>query len=65
MGILDDIKKYDQEREWYIQDLEIEIRKLRAEKAEAINLAVRGCQIRDASMLKLIMSGALSKPKSG
>ena len=62
MGILDVIRQYDEERERYIEQLERENEKLRAEKAEAIQLAFRGAQIHESSMLKLILSGALRKP---
>lgn len=62
MGILEIIQQYDDERERYIKQLEDENEKLRAERAEAIQLAVRGVQIHEASMLKLIISGALQKP---
>jgi len=62
MGILEIIRKYDQEQGEYIAQLEEENQKLRAEKAEAINLAVRGSQIHEVSMLELITSGALIKP---
>jgi len=64
MGILDIIQQHDAERDAYIAQLESEIRKLRIEKAEAVQLAVRGVQIHEASMLKLIMSGALNKPQA-
>jgi hypothetical protein len=63
MGLLEVIQTYDQEREDYIAELESEVKKLRAERAEALDLAVRGVQIHEASMLKLIASGALDVPE--
>jgi hypothetical protein len=65
MGMLEIIERYDEKRESYIRRLEAENEKLRVEKAEAIQRAVRGVQIHESSMLKLILSGALSKPNAG
>jgi hypothetical protein len=64
MEILKIIERYDEERESYIRHLEAENERLRVEKAEAIQLAVRGVQIHESSMLKLVLSGALSKPNA-
>lgn len=63
-GILAMIAEYDLERESYIKDLEEEVTRLQKEKSDLINEIGKGVQIRERSMLQLILSGALKKPET-